>query len=289
MKKAWEYGRVGVSALPPHPHTPKPRHGFSLIEVLVAVTILAMAFTVIWRTFAATLAGWERGSAFLESLHAGDFVVEQVVAAMRSAAYFTGKPGAYGFWLEARGGQYPRDEISWVTSSSAFLPPDSSHVNGLHRISLGIGDAPGESGDDGLVVKAWPYLAELEEIEPEEWFISSKVKGLECEVYDFENEDWDDEWEDTNSIPGLVRITVYLEPEKRYGEPVKLTRLIEIPMAGLATNQALVQQLQQGQQQGQQGQPAETAEGQPAQQPVPQEQSQPPAGASGGPPAGSGG
>jgi prepilin-type N-terminal cleavage/methylation domain-containing protein len=221
--------------------------GFSLIEVLVAVTILAMTFLVIWRTFLATINGWERGSKFLERLHTGDYVIEQVVSALRSAAFFTSKPGVYGFIMEKHGGEYPSDEFCWVTGSSAFLPPDSPHANGLHRIALMIGDAPGSGGENGLLVKAWPHLADLNETEPEEWFISSKVKGIRCEPYNFDEKDWDTEWEDTNTIPRLVKITVYLEPQDRFGEAVKLSRLVEIPMAELATNSAMVAQLQQGQ------------------------------------------
>lgn len=193
-----------------------------------------MAFTVIWRTFAATMDGWNRGNKFIEQLHHGDFVVEQLVSSLRSAAYFKSKPEAYGFWLESRGGSMPRDKFSWVTSSSAFVGPRSPFAGQLHRLEVTIDDGP---NGEGFTARAWPQLADLDEVEPEEWTISTKVKGLMCEVYDWENETWDTKWEDTNSLPSLLRVTVYLEPVEKYGEPMKLSRLVEIPIAA-ATNSA---------------------------------------------------
>jgi prepilin-type N-terminal cleavage/methylation domain-containing protein len=219
-----------------------PRHrslklssAFTLIELLVALVILAMAFTVIWRTFAATMDGWNRGNKFLETLHHGDFVIEQLVSALRSAAYYQTKPGAYGFWLESRGGASPRDEISWVTSSSAFMSPKSPMMNQLHRIRISIDDAP--DGREGFTVEAWAPLADPEEIDPEKWTITSKIKGISCETYNFENETWDNEWEDTNTVPSLIRVTLFLDPVEKYGEPVRISRLVEIPIAA-ATNAA---------------------------------------------------
>lgn len=211
--------------------------GFTLLELLVAMVILALAFTVVWRTFAATMDGWNRGNRFIERLHHGDFVIEQLVSALRSAAFYHSKPSAYGFWLDSRGGSLPRDQFSWVTSSSAFIAPGSPMEGQLHRLQVTIGNARG--GDEGFKVRAWPQLADPDKFKPEEWVISTKVKGVECEVYDWESESWSSRWEDTNRIPGLVRVSVYLEPLDRYEPPLKVSRVLEIPIAAV-TNAAPV-------------------------------------------------
>ena len=210
------------------------RGGFSLIEVLIAVVILGSAFIVIWRTFAATMDGWTRGTKFLEQMHHADFVMDQLSSALRSAAFYPTKPEKYGFWLDAKGGEYPKDKVSWVTSSSAFIPPDSPFVNGLHRIQVTIDD--NEDGDDSFTVTAWSHFADMEEMDdPETYHITTKVRGIECEVYDWENETWDDEWEDTNAVPSLIRVTLYVEPAERYDPPMKISRLIELPIAPAVT------------------------------------------------------
>ena len=208
------------------------REGFTLLELLVALAILTAAFGIIWSTFSSTVKAWTRGTELLDDLHRGDFVMEQLTSALRSAAFFRTAPDKYGFWLKDRGsGDDSHDEISWVTSGTAFLPPDSPLANGLHRIMVTIED--NKDGDPAVRVKAFPHLAEVDpdSVEVEEWFVSTEIKGLECKVYNQEDEDWDEEWEDTNSIPTLVSITLYMDPIEEYGDPVELKRLIEIPVA----------------------------------------------------------
>jgi len=210
------------------------KQGFTLLELLVALTILVVAFTIVWSTFSATIKAWQRGGALLEELRHGDFVMEQLVSSLRSAAFFPNAPEKYGFWLKSRGGEYPRDRISWVSSSSAFMPPDSPLNESLHRITFGIEN--NKEGDPSVTIRAWPHLSEdtVDDVDP--WYISSEVKGFNCRVYNAEDEDWDTEWEDTNSIPSLVEITLYMDPIEKYGEPVKLQRLVEIPIAPAVTN-----------------------------------------------------
>lgn len=223
------------------------KQGFTLLEVLVAVTLLATAFTIIWSTFSTTLTGWRRSTEFLDRINHGDFVIDQIESTLRSAAFFPNRPDKYGFWLDSKGGgNAPRDTISWVTSGSGFMKPDDPLANGLHRIMISVEDAPG--GDSGLAVRAFQHMQkEIEKNDVDPWFISSRVVGLDCRPYNFEDEDWDDEWEDTNAVPSLVEVTVYMEPLERNEQPVRLQRIIEIPVAPAVTSAVQVGQGQLGQ------------------------------------------
>ena len=71
------------------------QRGFTLLEVLCAVAILAMAMSVILGTFTVCIRAWERGEEALEDLHHGDYVMEQLVSSLRSAAWFGTSPGKY--------------------------------------------------------------------------------------------------------------------------------------------------------------------------------------------------
>jgi hypothetical protein len=230
-----------------------------MLELLVALAILMVAFSIVWTTFSVTVTAWNRGDKLIEELHHGDFVMEQLISALRSAAFFKNKPDKYGFWLEDRGGgQYPRDEISWVTSGSAFMLPDSPLINGLHRIMISIED--NDEGDPSVAIRAFPHLAEeIEKGEADPWFVSTRVKGIDCRVYDFESEDWSDDWEDTNSIPSVVEVTLFMEPLERYGEPVKMTRVMQIPISVAVTG--AVQALPRGGAQPGQAQPQQQPAG----------------------------
>ena len=211
---------------------PEGRGGFTMLELLVALTVLVLAFSIIWSTFSGTVKAWRRGSQLIDELHHGDFVMEQLVAALRSAAFFPSKPEKFGFWLDDNG---DRDEISWVTSGSTFMPPGSPLAQGLHRLMVTIDSD--KNGDDSFTVRAFPHLKEeMDEGDVDAWHISSRIKGLSVRTWNAEDEVWEDEWEDTNTIPGLVEVTLLMEPIEKYDEPVKMMRLVEIPMGPATTS-----------------------------------------------------
>ena len=206
------------------------RSGFTLIELLVALAILVTAFSIIWGAFSATVTAWRRGGVLLDELHHGDYVMEQLVSALRSMAFFSSAPDKYGFRLTSRGGGgYPADVLSWVASGKAFMPPGSPLENGLHRISVTV--MPDDDGEEAFAIRAYPHLADVDESDIDPWFVSTEVKGIRCRTYDPEEKDWNNEWEDTNSIPSIIEITLYMDPLEEYGEPIKMTRVVEIPVA----------------------------------------------------------
>lgn len=202
---------------------PVPRKkGFTLIELLVALAIFSLVAAMAAGTFWSVLKAWNRGSELLEQLHYGEFAMEQLVTALRGAAWFPSKPAAFGFWLEG-------DKASWVTSGTAFLPPDSPYQNGLHRLSV---TADSVGGQRGLVVRAWPHLSEeMDENDAEPWLVCPGVDEFKCEWYDFEGDNWSTDWEETNSLPKLVRVTLKMEKRKNFDEELELQRLVELEVA----------------------------------------------------------
>ncbi len=211
------------------------RTAFTLVEVLVALAILVTAFAIVWGTFSSTVQAWRSGTLLLDGLHRGDYVMEQVVTALRSAVFFPPPDPVYGFRLENREGEYPNDRFSWVTSASSFVPPSSPFARAVHRIEITIDDGP--DGQPAVAVRAWPHLLDPDEAgaEPETWYLPAGVQGLDCRVYNGEDGDWDEEWEATNRVPGRVEIALYLDPLRDGQPPVVLRRAVEVPVAA-ATN-----------------------------------------------------
>jgi prepilin-type N-terminal cleavage/methylation domain-containing protein len=212
--------------------------GFTLLELLVALAILVFAVAIIWETFSGAVQAWRRGGQLLDELRHGDFVMEQLVSALRSAAFFKTSPGRYGFRLETENaGRYPGDKFSWVTTSSAFLPPDSALSKGTHRILISIED--NDDGDPAVCVRACdPLLEDEETVKLDRWIVSTEVQGIQCRVYNVEEKSWENSWtgEQTNSLPSLVEITLYMDPIEKTGEPLTLKRVVEIPLAPFVTN-----------------------------------------------------
>lgn len=214
------------------------RQGFTLIEVLVTLVLVSIAFAIIGRSFVAIKQAWQFGTAAVEELHHGDFISEQVEASLRSATYFraTTSGSLYGLLHEDRSGKYPEDRISWVTSSRAFVAPTSHFARTTHRIELSIETDP-EAGGEALVARAWSHLQrDMDRDDVDPWLVSPLVRGLDCRFWNAEREEFEDEWSNTNRLPDRVEIALYFDPPPGAYEPMILRRLVDIPVSGVATS-----------------------------------------------------
>ncbi|MDA1044096.1 MAG: prepilin-type N-terminal cleavage/methylation domain-containing protein [Verrucomicrobia bacterium] len=222
-------------------HTGRQR-GFTLIEILLALAILAVVTATAYLTFSTVTIAWKRSMTMSENLHHGDFVLEQVVIALRSTYYpSTGVDKNYGFWLEDNGdGAGSWDKISWVKIGPSLVGRGERFGQGPHRVQLF-----GESDDNapGIRVRAWGLLEELEDFDSEKIeprILSTYVRGFNCRCRDPEMKEdadeieWLDEWEDTNRVPLSVELTVYVEPVEKGREPLEVKRIVDLPVAPLA-------------------------------------------------------
>lgn len=212
--------------------------GFTLLELLLAVSLLAVTASVTFMAFFTATRAWKRGVALSDSLHHGDFVVDQLSLALRSAYYpDTGGSGdEYGFLMENRDGSLPCDEMSWVKLGGALVGSDWPAAGSPHRVRVSV--TPYKDGRDAVSIRAWRIQGQPDEFDPEEEvepvFLSQRIHGLNCRpAYKLDDGtiEWRDEWEDTNRIPLAVEVTLYVEPVDE-GEPsVEVKRVISIPVA----------------------------------------------------------
>jgi prepilin-type N-terminal cleavage/methylation domain-containing protein len=211
------------------------RRGFTLIEIMIAMVIMIIAMTIAWQTLSATTGAWTAAREMVDSTHHGDFAMTQLTSALRSMAFFKASAKNYGFRMENTSGEYGEHTISWVTASHAFMPRGTEFDNGLHRIEIGAGED--DDGNKGLLVSVWRHIVDDEDdVEKKSWVVSEVIKGLSCAVYNTEEEEWDDEWETSNAVPGLIEITLYADPLEENDDPIEYRQLIEIPLGPEVTN-----------------------------------------------------
>lgn len=212
------------------------RCGFTMLEMLLAVAILAGVSVVIYAAFSVVTSSWQRMTKLSDDIHHADFVMDQLVMALRSAYYPEPKNHPeYGFTHESKGSEpYSEDKISWVKLGNSLVGKECKFAGTPHRVEVSIeGEGPGR----GVAVKAWRLQGQPEDFDPEKldpYIISTRVAGLKIRTAyrKKENEiDWLDEWEQTNRIPQAVEITLYLAPLKEGGEPVEIKRVCPIPIA----------------------------------------------------------
>lgn len=218
-----------------HQSVVKRRHreGFTLLEVLVALGVFVAIMGIVGTSLVATVDGWDRGQRALDNLRRGDHVIDQLANALRSTCGggASTKRGIYAFQLANTDGNPPTAELSWVTASPAFLPPNSPLAYGIHRIGLAIETLT--DGRPALAVRAWPYVMtdpdQIAAIEP--GFLAPNISGFQCRCYDFQAQDWAVEWTSSNALPAIVEITLYVNSETNAAaEPLILQRLVEMPL-----------------------------------------------------------
>jgi len=202
---------------------------------MAAMVILTIAMSVAFQAFSGTIRGWKRGTEVIEGIKHGDFAMTQLANALNSTIYFYNPRKSYAFKMEkGMDSGLPTDTISFVTASSAFMPEGSPLQHGPHRLELYIDDD--DDGNPALFSMAFPAIANVEEAEDEydaePHLVSRSVQGLEILLYDEELEDWTtDEWEEENSVPERVKLTLFVASEDEKEEPIAFTRVLEIPVA----------------------------------------------------------
>lgn len=208
------------------------RHGFTLLEVLLAVAILSLIGTLIFSSFQNITNASVQIEDSMNSLHHGEIILEQLVTSLRSSVFFEQNADKYGYIHEDDDTQ---DLLSWVSGTMAFIPPRFPTQQGLHRIYLSVDEI---DGVEGLYVAAYPHLVdpenddEVEKVDP--WLVSSKVRGIDFRFYNVNEQDWDDEWERKNQLPQFIELSLYLENDDPEEEDIKLMRSIHVPLGKLS-------------------------------------------------------
>lgn len=215
---------------------PSARHGargFTLVELLVSIAILTLVMSVTYGIFAATTKAWQRGKIVSESLQHGDFIMEQLVMGLRSAFF---RNAGSGFWLTDGGyGHNSSDTISWVKLGPTLVGARSEVAKGAHRVKFTVEPI---DGAPAATVRAWspesylqPDEFDTEKVEPV--ILSRHIVGFNCRIGSQAEGgviEWNEEWENTNTLPQMIELTLYIKPRNDDEEPIEMRRCVSIPV-----------------------------------------------------------
>lgn len=210
------------------------RRGFTLLEILLALSILSLMGLMVFGSFRALVDTTTRAEKALDDRHLSETLLGQIHQSLYESVFFDTDPRRYRFVYEKGTGNPPDDRFSWVTRANALLPSETPTLGGLNRVELSVQEVDGLTG---LAVRAWPALfdpesEEAEAVEPQ--LISRAVKGLELHFYDPGEADWVDEWERDNQLPVTLVLTLYMQMDDPETALRRYARRIDIPVGPLS-------------------------------------------------------
>lgn len=236
------------------------KKGFTLIELMLAVSLLGVMTVVTILTFRSVTNGWRVSREYVDRLERSDYAIDQLVSGLKCAYYPHGGEQSYdyGFSLIDNGdGDSPResDVIEWTKKGAAMIG-GSATGDAIHRIQVMVleeGDRTwGEEIEKtGLYARVKPMAKVMPEglsTDEEEFtfqsdelyrpiLIAKDVEGFNCRVMPeipdnagddakIDKSNWEDEFDKSNSIPYKVQLTMYVLKE----DPEYRSRKVRMPI-----------------------------------------------------------
>ena len=222
------------------------RWGFTLVEMLLALSLLGLLTGMLFTSFYSVTRSWEAGRSTIDAAGHADYLMDQLAAALRSA-YTPGSGEKHGLVFTDDGEDVDaRDTIEWSKVGPTLIGEDAEFSGVPHRVRVYVSD-PEDDLPGGFTVRAWRQDLQTDEFDPEldtaTLLLSPKVIGFNCRMLDPDKPrtandeiNWTDDWAKTNTLPTAVELTLWMEPPEPGGEPIESKRIVEIPIGTLSQN-----------------------------------------------------
>jgi prepilin-type N-terminal cleavage/methylation domain-containing protein len=207
------------------------RAAFTLLEVMLAVTMLGLLVMALSSTWSAGLGAWKRSHRLAENYQRQRILLDALTEMARAAVYVTGRERLYAFRVERD--PLLGDSISFVTNSDALLPPRETILAGLRRVTIGLQRCGG--GEPCLLLQNAFALQEMDRLAPPRGEILARdVSAFNIRCRDAQTGIWRDRWAETDGLPSAIEFTLIFAPIDSVGLPPIITRQVDLPSAKLA-------------------------------------------------------
>jgi general secretion pathway protein J len=214
------------------------RDGVTLIEVMVAMAILAIVSTLLYTGFVQTANNKKRIEADMERNHELRMGMERLVRELSMAfvsaqgnplltpavkTVFIGKDNAGG------------SRIDFTSFSHQRLYRDA-HESDQNELSYFLTDDPEMEGKDALVRREQNRIDDDPQTGGTAQVLIHDVEGFELSYLDPQSGEWLSTWDTTqaamqpNRLPSQVRITLTVPNLRGQGPPFKLTTRTSLPL-----------------------------------------------------------
>ncbi len=231
-----EGGKSGVMAAAVHNDKRRPagrRGGFTLIELMIAMTIFAMVVGAIYSTWALIMRASRVSQAAAAQVQRQRVAIHTIENALTCIQSFQASMKYYSFVVSA-----DPPELQFTSR----LPGNFVRHGKFGDLNVRQLDFTVESGPDfekqerDLVLRQRPILLDLDEDEKQHPLVLARfVKTFAVDCWDTNQMAWVQEWDNTNAIPPLIRVKLVLGGDNNAnnfasGAPtLSITRVIAVP------------------------------------------------------------
>jgi len=193
------------------------RHGFTLVEIMVALMIFSMVIASIYATWALILRATQVGQDAAEQAQRQRVVLRVIGDALMGVQSFQASQQYYWFKLGNSGDTY----LSFVARLPETFPRHNKFVGGpggtdanSRRVTFSL--AAGQNGERDLILRQNPILMEMDDDEKQYPLVLARnVREFSVEWWgtnDMNEAGWNTEYPDTltNSIPQMLRVHLVL-------------------------------------------------------------------------------
>ncbi len=187
--------------------------GFTILEVLVSMIIVALVMTIVYSAFSAGSKVCSFGSQRAQIFHSARLAMQDIIQSIENLKY--GTNDYYEFVGKSHSGSsvggktVGEDELEFATSTKPTFIDGRWHA-GLARVKYVVDKDTKKS--DAAVLEKW--VTDLEDEDFKDAYVvelSQNIVGISFRYYD--DNDYDDSWDsDTKEkLPELVEITFYIQ------------------------------------------------------------------------------
>ena len=217
--------------------------GFTLLELMLALVIMALVLTMVYSAFSAGSRACRFGGERAQIFHTARMAMQDILQSIENIDFgtndgyrFLGESGSAG---AGRAGSVPADTLEFASFTSPRLT-DERWYAGQSRVRYAISrDAQDEEGAPiKHVLEKW--VTDLDDVDFKNAHVtelSRDVAGMRCTYFggddDKQSDDWDSERDD--KLPNMVQVTLYVyETQGERVHPLRSAAMIPTMKATLA-------------------------------------------------------
>ena len=220
---------------------PRRRRGFTLVEIMLALAIFTMLMGALYATWVLVIRATSVGKGKAARLQRERIAMSTLEDSLTCIQSHQASIEYYEFIVA--NGDAP--ELSFT----AYLPDDfprsgefiNDNPSGLpmdfhmRRLTYSLRTDDDGRGKD-LVLQQSPMLMEMSTLEQNNPLVLAKnVSDFLIECWDTNTMQWDTEWDATNTIPTLVRVTLAFDDPNPAGQSQVVTREVSFPSTTMPT------------------------------------------------------